>query len=131
MAGQILKENQETKESAVIVVPPKQAVKEMLDKLKKLKEQKDDLLLPIQDELTDIEDKAKKLTDEIIFTMQEVKETVSTDNARATWKPMPKPREFYDVKALNAINDADIREVLDRCKKMTVQGEAKVKIELF
>ena len=131
MSGQILKEQQEQNESAVIIVPPKQAVKEYLAELKTLKDKKDDLLLPIQDELTEIEDKAKKLSDEITTIMQDVKETVFTNDAKATWKVMPQPSLRYYKKALDAITDKKIREVLDKCKKLTKQGEPKVKIEVY
>lgn len=132
MNNQILEEKQEQKEEpAIVIVPPKESVKEMLTELKKLKSRKDDLLFPIKDELEEIEDKAKKLADEIEITMQEVKETVFTNDAKAVWKLMPKPRLMYDTKALDSITDEKIREVLDTCKKYTQQGNPKVKIEVW
>lgn len=128
----ILEEKQAQKEEpAVTIVPPKQAVKELLVKLKELKIRKDDLLFPINDELEEIEEKKKQICDEITVCMQEVRDTVRTNDGAAIWKLMPKPHYMYDKKALDGITNEKIREVLDACKKMTQQGEPKVKIELF
>ena len=128
MSGQILENKQEP---AVVIIPSKQAIKEMLADLKTLKNRKDDLLLPINDELEEIEDKKKRICDEITILMQDLQETIKTDDGAAIYKLMPKPREVYDTKALDAINDKTIREVLDSCKKLTKQGEPKVNFEIY
>lgn len=122
---------EQKEEPAVTIIPPKQAVVEMLIELKKLKNRKDELLFPINDELEEIEEKKEQICNEITACMQELQNTVRTDDGAAIWKLMPKPREIYDTKALDAITDKEIREVLDACKKMTQQGEPIVKFEIY
>ena len=130
MQEQIL-ENKQEQEKAAIIIPSKQAIKELLAELKKLKNHKDDLLLPLIDELEEIEDKKKRICDEITILIQDLQETVKTDNGAAIWKLMPTPSLRYDTKALDAITDTDIRKILDACKKLTKQGEPKVTLEVY
>ena len=128
MSEQIL---EEPKQAAVVVVPSKQAVKEMLAELKKLKMRKDDLMMPINPELEEIDEKVIQLTHEITLIVQDLQETVKTSDGAAVWKQMPRPREFYDAKALDAITDVHARALIDSCKKTTKQGEPKVVFEVY
>ena len=138
MQEQILEQEQKEKgASAIEIVPPKEAIKELLNTLKTMKSRKEELLFPIQDELTELEEKAKRICEEITVIMREANKdevtipAVTTDSAKATWKLMPKPRIIYDAKALNAITDSEIREAIDKCKKLTTQGEPTVKLEVY
>ncbi len=149
MNGQILKDkitaktielldNPEYKlESAITIVPPKEAVSEMIIELKKLKDRKDDLLLPIQDELEEIEEKKKHIKEEITLIMIEENMDgitlpyIRNDVGAATFKSPNKTHMFYKKEKLDAIAEPEIREVLDKCLEESKQGEPTVKLEVF
>ena len=126
----MLEQIHETKNQEKVLLP-EQIIKEKIIALKKLKAEKDDLLFPVHDRLTEIEDETNGLYAEIQETMKEVQHTIGTQYGIVEWKLPAKPREFYDAKALNAITDERIREELDKCKKLTQQSEPKAVIKIF
>ena len=121
----------EQTEPEVVESNPKQDIKELISELKLLKSKKDSLFEPINEELFEIEEKKKQICDTIIELMQSVQDTIKTNDGAAIYKQMPNPHEMYDKKALDSISDKGIREILDRCKKMSVQGEPKVVFEIY
>lgn len=136
MQNQIL-ENQEKQEPAIIVVPPKQAIKELLTKLKELKNRQDELLIPIKDELEEIEIKDKQLRDEITSIMRGANKDnitiphVTISDGAVIWKNPVTPHQFYKKEKLDAITDPEIKKILDECKEWSKQGEPKVNVEVY
>lgn len=138
MEEQILEEKQEKKqESAITIVPPKEAISEMITEVKKLKNRKDDLLLPIKDELDEMEENTGRIYQEIFSVMKEAnKDGIILDQVRnndgvAIFKLPPKPHKFYKKEKLDAITKPEIRQILDNCIEESKQGDPTVKIEIW
>lgn len=132
MNKQIL--DQENKNPAIIHVEPREAVKELLTKLKDVYAELAliDSQIPqdVKDNIQSLEDKAKAIKEEIKELVSfEVQESIKTNDGQAIYKKGSK-RIIYDSKLLDAIQDKTIREAIEPARKET-QVKGSVQIEVY
>lgn len=132
MSKQIL--DQENKNPAIIHVEPREAVKELLTKLKEANDLKkllkDGLDQEILESIEMCDDKIEIIQKEIKELVSfEVQETIKTSDGQAIYRKGNK-RITYDSKMLDFIEDKIIRTAIDPARKET-QVKGSVTVEVY